>query len=245
MGDEVALDKVPLEVTTVQKPSEDKPAAEKPAFQWTDEALRTTEISKRELIEFIQAQACTRFLAERKLKGTVKNLMKVTKKEQLIEIYEEMYDLNAFKGSDYDVEPELEQIVEETKSLSVGDAKPAEIVEVTPRFTKSVSKKGDKTNFPKPGDWVSCYYIGKLENDKVFDQLQPGTKKKRNQPIKFRVGKGNVIKGWDEGVMTMSVGEKAELKIEPEWAYGKKGKPEAGIPPNSTLIFEVELVRID
>ena len=45
------------------------------------------------------------------------------------------------------------------------------------------------------GDMVSCYYIGKLEDGTVFDQLQPGTKKKRNQPIKFKVGKGNVIRG--------------------------------------------------
>lgn len=53
-----------------------------------------------------------------------------------------------------------------------------------------------------------------------------------------------LIKGWDEGILTMSVGEKALFIIEPEWAYGKKGKPEAKIPPDATLVFEIELLKI-
>jgi len=63
--------------------------------------------------------------------------------------------------------------------------------------------------------------------------------------LKFKVGNGVVIRGWDEGLMTMSVGEVAKLTIQSSWAYGPKGKPEAGIPPNATLIFDVELVKIN
>ena len=54
-----------------------------------------------------------------------------------------------------------------------------------------------------------------------------------------------MIKGWDEALLTMSVGEVAQITIEPEWAYGKKGVPEAKIPPNATLIFELELMGYD
>lgn len=60
----------------------------------------------------------------------------------------------------------------------------------------------------------------------------------------LQVGTGKVIRGWDEALLTMTVGEQARLTIEPEWAYGKKGKPEAGIPPQSTLIFDVELLEV-
>ncbi|KAB1280707.1 Peptidyl-prolyl cis-trans isomerase FKBP3 [Camelus dromedarius] len=63
--------------------------------------------------------------------------------------------------------------------------------------------------------------------------------------LSFKVGIGKVIRGWDEALLTMNKGEKARLEIEPEWAYGKKGQPDAKIPPNAKLIFEVELVDID
>merc|ERR1712168_1284296 len=219
--------------------------AESPEFQWTDEALKSDVVSKRELLVFIQEQAAARFLKEQKLKGTLKNVLKVSKKDKLMKAYYEMYEKNAFKGSEYDVEEEVEEITEKVEEVKIGDKKEeAPKDEGPPKFKKNVLKKGDKINFPKKGDWVSCYYIGKLEDGTVFDQLQPGTKKKRNQPIKFRVGKGNVIRGWDEGVVTMSVGEKCELKIESDWAYGKQGKPPK-IPKNANLNFEVELVRID
>ena len=64
---------------------------------------------------------------------------------------------------------------------------------------------------------------------------------KRGRPFEFTVGVGNVIKGWDEGVSQMKIGQKAILTCPPEYAYGPKGIPGA-IPPNSTLIFEVELL---
>jgi len=79
----------------------------------------------------------------------------------------------AFKGTEYDVP--VEQVIAETKQLGIAPKKTEEAVEIEePKFKKNVLKKGDKTNFPKRGDKVSCYYIGKLENGTVFDSLQPG-----------------------------------------------------------------------
>ncbi|OPJ90115.1 peptidyl-prolyl cis-trans isomerase FKBP3 [Patagioenas fasciata monilis] len=116
-----------------------------------------------------------------------------------------------------------------------------------PKYTKSILKKGDKTNFPKKGDTVHCWYTGKLQDGTVFDtNVQTSAKKKKAaKPFSFKVGVGKVIRGWDEALLTMSKGEKAQLEIEPEWAYGKKGQPDAKIPPNAKLFFEVELVDIE
>jgi FKBP-type peptidyl-prolyl cis-trans isomerase len=88
------------------------------------------------------------------------------------------------------------------------------------------------------GKTVSVHYTGKLTNGKVFDSsLTRGT------PIEFKLGAGRVIKGWDEGIALMKVGGKATLTIPPELGYGERG---AGgvIPPNATLIFDVELVSV-
>ena len=107
-------------------------------------------------------------------------------------------------------------------------------------------KRGTKLTPPK-GDVVHCWYTGALPDGTGFDtNIQRSSKKKNNaKPLSFKVGIGKVIRGWDEALLTMSKGEKARLEIEPEWAYGKKGQPDAKIPPNAKLIFEVELVVID
>ena len=68
--------------------------------------------------------------------------------------------------------------------------------------------------------------------------------KSRGDPFTFNIGTGQVIKGWDLGMKTMRIGEKAELILKPEYAYGEQGAG-ADIPPNSTLIFKVEIVQID
>jgi len=91
---------------------------------------------------------------------------------------------------------------------------------------------------PKSGDTVTVHYTGWLTEGTKFDSSVD-----RDEPFAFVLGTGQVIKGWDEGVATMRVGDKARLTIPPELAYGPAGYPGA-IPPDATLIFEVELLSI-
>ena len=91
---------------------------------------------------------------------------------------------------------------------------------------------------PKSGDTVTVHYTGWLEDGTKFDSSVD-----RNDPFAFVLGQGQVIQGWDQGVATMRVGDKARLTIPAELAYGASGYPGA-IPPNATLIFEVELLSI-
>ena len=91
---------------------------------------------------------------------------------------------------------------------------------------------------PKPGDSVSVHYTGWLKSGQQFDSSHD-----RAQPLVFAIGRGRVIKGWDEGVGTMRVGGKRKLVIPAHLGYGERG---AGgvIPPGATLIFEVELLAV-
>lgn len=91
---------------------------------------------------------------------------------------------------------------------------------------------------PKQGDTVSVHYTGWLKSGQKFDSSVD-----RGEPFAFPVGKGRVIKGWDEGVGTMKVGGKRKLIIPAHLGYGERG---AGgvIPPGATLIFEVELLAV-
>lgn len=92
---------------------------------------------------------------------------------------------------------------------------------------------------PKTGDSVSVHYTGWLRSGEKFDSSHD-----RGQPLVFALGRGRVIKGWDEGVGSMRVGGKRKLVIPAHLAYGDRG---AGglIPPGATLVFEVELMGID
>jgi FKBP-type peptidyl-prolyl cis-trans isomerase len=91
---------------------------------------------------------------------------------------------------------------------------------------------------PKKGDTVSVHYTGWLTDGGKFDSSVD-----RDEPFTFVLGEGQVIAGWDLGVATMKVGDKVKLTIPPDLAYGRDGYPGA-IPPNATLLFEVELLAI-
>lgn len=88
------------------------------------------------------------------------------------------------------------------------------------------------------GDYIIIHYKGTLEDGKQFDSSYD-----RGQPFKTRIGVGQVIEGWDMGVMGMKVGGKRKLTIPPQLAY--KNQEIGEIPPNSTLIFELELLAVE
>lgn len=97
---------------------------------------------------------------------------------------------------------------------------------------------GDGVTFPQKGDTVVIHYDGKLLDGSKFDSSRD-----RGKPFVVEIGVGRVIRGWDEGVLKLSVGEKAMLTCTPDYAYGDRGFPPV-IPANSTLKFEVELLSI-
>lgn len=108
----------------------------------------------------------------------------------------------------------------------------------TPSGLKYIEIKEGTGAQPQAGQTVSVHYTGTLEDGTKFDSSRD-----RNQPFSFKLGAGQVIKGWDEGLSTMKVGGQRQLIIPPGLGYGSRG---AGgvIPPNATLIFDVELLKI-
>ncbi|KAJ1407321.1 Tetratricopeptide-like helical domain superfamily [Sesbania bispinosa] len=101
---------------------------------------------------------------------------------------------------------------------------------------KKLIKEGEGWETPNTGDQVEVHYTGTLLDGTQFDSSRD-----RGTPFKFKLGQGQVIKGWDEGIKTMKKGENAIFTIPPELAYGESGSPPT-IPPNATLQFDVELL---
>jgi len=102
------------------------------------------------------------------------------------------------------------------------------------KYIDEVVGTGDK---PRLGRTVLVHYTGWLENGMKFDSSVD-----RGQPYSFKIGTGTVIAGWEEGILSMHVGGKRKLIVPPELGYGVTGK--GNIPPNATLIFEVELLGV-
>lgn len=103
------------------------------------------------------------------------------------------------------------------------------------RYIDEVVGEGDA---PTKGKKVRVHYTGRLTSGKKFDSSVD-----RGSPFEFTIGIGQVIKGWDEGVMSMKVGGKRQLIIPPDLGYGARGAPPA-IPPNAELVFDVELLGV-
>jgi len=127
---------------------------------------------------------------------------------------------------------------EEAPDASKAESQGSENVITTDSGLKYIVLQEGSGAAPQTGQTVVVHYTGTLENGKKFDSSRD-----RNRPFQFKLGVGQVIKGWDEGVAKMTVGSRYKLIIPPELGYGSRG---AGgvIPPNATLIFDVELLRI-
>ena len=102
-----------------------------------------------------------------------------------------------------------------------------------------IEQKAGRGKAPQKGSTVSVHYAGRLEDGTEFDSSF-----KRNAPLDFKLGVGQVIAGWDEGIGLMKEGGTATLIIPPTLGYGSRGAGRV-IPPNATLIFDVELVKVD
>jgi peptidylprolyl isomerase len=103
------------------------------------------------------------------------------------------------------------------------------------RYTDLVEGTGAS---PRPGQSATVHYTGTLENGTKFDSSRD-----KGRPYTFTLGAGEVIKGWDEGVATMKVGGRRRLVVPPVLGYGAGGRPPL-IPPNSTLVFDIELLGV-
>lgn len=146
-------------------------------------------------------------------------------------------------GQKQDAQPGAEDSTEQQQMESAAPGSnqmPAQMGNMTTtasglQYAEITAGNGDVA---KEGNIVSVHYTGWFTDGKKFDSSLD-----RGKPFQFTLGKGQVIKGWDEGVVGMKTGGKRQLVIPPQLAYGERGYPNA-IPPNATLVFEVELLNI-
>lgn len=134
--------------------------------------------------------------------------------------------------------PPAPTTVTENNPLIANNPMPDANAVTTPSGLKYVELKEGTGATPQSGQTVEVHYVGTLEDGTKFDSSRD-----RGQPFSFKIGVGQVIKGWDEGLSTMKVGGRRQLIIPPELGYGARG---AGgvIPPNATLLFDVELLGV-
>lgn len=147
-------------------------------------------------------------------------------------------DLSIAPSSSEEVVASSNAATSETTSETTSPSQEeAETVLTTPSGLQYVELEEGTGASPEKGNVISVHYKGTLEDGTKFDSSYD-----RSQPLQFQLGVGQVIQGWDEGLSTMKVGGKRKLIIPPTLGYGSQAV--GPIPPNSTLIFEVELVDI-
>jgi FKBP-type peptidyl-prolyl cis-trans isomerase len=144
-------------------------------------------------------------------------------------------------GASSSSDPRTSSSTPDPRAEEAGFTGPAKVAESDYKITKSGLKYAILQEGSGPAATaeqnVKVHYTGWLQDGTKFDSSRD-----RGEPIEFPLGHGAVIKGWDEGVQGMKVGEKRQLVIPPDIAYGAEGR--SGIPPNSTLVFDVELVEL-
>ena len=207
---------------------------------WHPEQLQN--VGKRAILDFLVKEGSPSFLKFYGLDQPFsKNALAKLKITTLSTAYNQLYlwnDADSQTPAATALKAEEAQPSEAEKQAVLASASTAE--QEYPKFTLQTLTKGDKTNFPKARDKVSIKYKGSLAaTGKVFDSNQG----KKDRPLTVVIGSGKMIRGLDEALRQMSVGETAQINIESDWAYGAKGLADI-IPPNSDLIFEVTLITI-
>ena len=158
-------------------------------------------------------------------------ILRVGEKAKAFQVTKESFSELVRKAS----EVQLKRIEEEERKISEDiDKRWPGAVKTPSGLRYVIIKEGQGTASPKMGQTVTAHYNGTLMNGKMFDSSIV-----RNEPIRFKVGQ--MIEGWNEALLTMHKGEKRQLIIPPELGYGVQGYPGV-IPPNSYLIFDIELL---